>query len=81
MSVTMALIVSAVSPAFSKEDSHGAWDLTNGIKKTQILSGLSNFLTSFELSLLTTGDYIFPPLERAVPGSSQSSQWVAMPLR
>jgi len=33
MSVTMALIISAVSPSFAKEDSHGVWDLGNEIKK------------------------------------------------
>jgi len=33
MAVTMALIISAVSPSFAKEDFHGAWGLTDGIKK------------------------------------------------
>jgi len=33
MAVTMALITSAVSPSFAKEDSHGVWDLADEIKK------------------------------------------------
>jgi len=33
MAVTMALIISAVSPSFAEEDSHGAWELTDGIKR------------------------------------------------
>jgi len=45
-----------VSPSFAKEDSHGASGLTDGIKKVQTLIGLNNFLTSFQLSLLTIGD-------------------------
>jgi len=30
---TMALIISAASPSFAKEDSHGAWNLADEIKK------------------------------------------------
>jgi len=33
MVATMALIISAVSPSFAKEDAHGAWDLADEIKK------------------------------------------------
>jgi len=29
MAVTMALIISAVSPSLTKEDSHEAWDLAD----------------------------------------------------
>jgi len=36
MAVTMALIISAVSPSFAKEDSHGAWDLVDEIKRVCI---------------------------------------------
>jgi len=33
MAGTMALIISAVSPSFAKEDSDGAWALAGEIKK------------------------------------------------
>jgi len=33
MAVSMVLIIQAVSPSFAKEDSHGAWDLSDEIKK------------------------------------------------
>jgi len=56
MAVTMALITPAVSSSFAKEDSHGAWDLADEINKASILITLNNFLTSFQLSLLTVGD-------------------------
>jgi len=49
------------------------------IRKLKIFN-LTNFLTSFQLFLLAIGDKILPPLERAAPGYSQSSQWVATPL-
>jgi len=56
MAVTMALILSIASLSFAKEDSHGAWDLADEIKKAQILISLNNFFTSLQLSLLTIGD-------------------------
>ena len=34
MAVTMALIISAVSPSFAKKDCHGAWNLADEIKKS-----------------------------------------------
>jgi len=42
MAVTMALIILAVSPSFSIEDSNGTCDLTDGIKKAKILISLNN---------------------------------------
>jgi len=33
MAVTIVLIISAVSPSFTKQDSHGALDLADEIKK------------------------------------------------
>jgi len=33
VAVTMVLIISAVSPSFAKENSRGAWDLADEIKK------------------------------------------------
>ena len=33
MAVTMAPVISAVSPSFAKENSQGAWDLADEIKK------------------------------------------------
>jgi len=33
MARTMALVISALSPSFAKEDSHGAWDLADENKK------------------------------------------------
>jgi len=33
MAVTMALIISAVSPSFAKDDPNESWDLADEIKK------------------------------------------------
>jgi len=33
VAVTMALIISAALLSFTKDDSHGVWDLTDEIKK------------------------------------------------
>jgi len=47
MAVNMALIISAVSPSFAKQDYYGGWDLADEIKKAEILISLNTFLTSF----------------------------------
>jgi len=74
MAVTMALIILAVLPSFAKEESHGAWDLADEIKKASTVTSLNSFLTSSIISAYNRR------LDFAAPGYGQSSQGVVTPL-